>query len=82
MLESLGSELYAHFNVSSEAGIESQELRELAEDAGGGDIPMEGGEGSVVARLDPASEIKQGNDAELWVDGSSCSCSTPRAVAT
>ena len=29
---------------------------------------MEGGEGSVVARLDPASEVKQGEEAELWVD--------------
>jgi multiple sugar transport system ATP-binding protein len=68
VLESLGSELYAHFNVTTDAGIDSQELRELAEDAGGGDIPMEGGEGSVVARLDPASEVKKGEEAELWVD--------------
>ena len=29
---------------------------------------MEGGEGSVVARLDPASKVKQGEEAELWVD--------------
>jgi multiple sugar transport system ATP-binding protein len=68
VLESLGSELYAHFRVSSDAAIESQELRELAEDAGGGDVPMEGGEGSVVARLDPGSDVKQGQEAELWVD--------------
>jgi multiple sugar transport system ATP-binding protein len=68
VLESLGSELYAHFSVSTGEGIDSQELRELAEDAGGGDIPMEGGEGSIVARLDPASEVKQGEEAELWVD--------------
>jgi multiple sugar transport system ATP-binding protein len=68
VLESLGSELYAHFTVSSGATIESQELRELAQDAGGGEIPMEGGEGRIVARLDPASRIKQGEEAELWVD--------------
>ena len=68
VLESLGSELYAHFSVTSDKGIESEELRELASDAGGGEIPMEGGEGSVVARLDPASEVKQGEEAELWVD--------------
>jgi multiple sugar transport system ATP-binding protein len=68
VLESLGSELYAHFNVSTDASIDSQELRELAEDAGGGDVPLEGGEGSVVARLDPGSEVKQGEEAELWVD--------------
>ncbi len=68
VLESLGSELYAHFSVTVEKGIESEELRELASDAGGGEIPSEGGEGSVVARLDPASEVKQGEEAELWVD--------------
>jgi multiple sugar transport system ATP-binding protein len=68
VLESLGSELYAHFSVSSDASIESAELRELAQDAGGGEIPMEGGEGRIVARLDPASEVAQGKEAELWVD--------------
>jgi multiple sugar transport system ATP-binding protein len=70
VLEALGSELYAHFSVKSDEGIDSDELRELAQDAGGGDIPMEGGEGSVVARLDPASQVKQGEEAELWVDAS------------
>jgi multiple sugar transport system ATP-binding protein len=68
VLESLGSELYVHFTVTTDEAIESQELRELAQDAGGGEIPMEGGEGRIVARLDPASEIKQGSEAELWVD--------------
>jgi len=68
VLESLGSELYGHFTVSSGETIESQELRELAQDAGGGEIPMEGEEGRIVARLDPASGIKQGEEAELWVD--------------
>jgi multiple sugar transport system ATP-binding protein len=68
VLESLGSELYAHFTVSSDAMIDSQELRELAQDAGGGEIPMEGEEGSIVARLDPSSEVSQGHEAELWVD--------------
>jgi hypothetical protein len=29
---------------------------------------MEGGEGRIVARLDPASEIRQGGESELWVD--------------
>ena len=29
---------------------------------------MEGDEGRIVARLDPASQVKQGEEAELWVD--------------
>jgi multiple sugar transport system ATP-binding protein len=70
VVESLGSELYAHFSVTTDQTIESAELRELAQDAGGGEIPMEGGEGRIVARLDPASEVKQGEEAELWVDAS------------
>jgi multiple sugar transport system ATP-binding protein len=68
VLESLGSELYAHFTVSSGETFDSEELRELAQDAGGGEIPMEGQEGSIVARLDPGSEVQQGEGAELWVD--------------
>ena len=68
VLESMGSELYAHFKVESDSSIESQELRELAEDAGGGEVPMAGEEGRIVARLDPASQVKQGEEVELWVD--------------
>src|SRR5215213_9666139 len=68
LVESLGSELYVHFTVESDASIESDELRELAEDAGGGEVPMAGEQGRIVARLDPASEVRQGQDAELWVD--------------
>jgi multiple sugar transport system ATP-binding protein len=63
----MGSELYAHFTVSSDATIESDELRELAQDAGGGEVPS-AGEGRIVARLDPAAHVKQGEEAELWVD--------------
>jgi multiple sugar transport system ATP-binding protein len=68
VLESLGSELYAHFTVASDQQIESQELRELAEDVGGGEVPMAGEEGRIVARLDPASQVRVGQESELWVD--------------
>jgi multiple sugar transport system ATP-binding protein len=68
VLESMGAELYAHFTVASDATIESQELRELAEDAGGGEVPMAGEEGRIVARLDPASKVSVGHEAELFVD--------------
>jgi multiple sugar transport system ATP-binding protein len=68
VLESMGAELYAHFTVASDATIESQELRELAEDAGGGEVPMAGEQGRIVARLDPASKVSVGQEAELFVD--------------
>ena len=67
VVESMGSELYAHFTVSTDETIESDELRELAADAGGGEVPS-AGEGRIVARLDPAAKVKQGQEAELWVD--------------
>jgi multiple sugar transport system ATP-binding protein len=70
VVESMGSELYAHFVVSSGEAIESQELRELAEDAGTGEVPSSGGEGQIVARLDPAARVSEGQEAELWVDAS------------
>jgi hypothetical protein len=68
VLESLGSELYAHFTVTTDQQIESQELRELAEDVGGGEVPMAGEEGHIVARLDPQSGVRVGQESELWVD--------------
>jgi multiple sugar transport system ATP-binding protein len=68
VVESMGSELYAHFTVDSDQSIESAELRELAEDAGGGEVPSAGEEGRIVARLDPASGVTENQDAELWVD--------------
>jgi multiple sugar transport system ATP-binding protein len=70
VLESLGSELYAHFSVTTDQSIESQELRELAEDVGGGEVPMEAEEGRIVARLDPQSRVRVGEEAEIWVDSS------------
>jgi multiple sugar transport system ATP-binding protein len=67
VVEAMGSELYAHFTVATDATIESDELRELAQDAGGGEVPS-AGEGRIVARLDPAAKVTQGQEAELWVD--------------
>ena len=70
VVEAMGSELYAHFAVSSDISVESDELRELAADAGAGDVPSSGREGHIVARLDPASKVREGEEAELWVDAS------------
>jgi multiple sugar transport system ATP-binding protein len=70
LVESMGAELYAHFSVTSDATIESDQLRELAEDSGAGEVPSAGEEGRIVARLDPESKVAVGKDAELWVDSS------------
>jgi multiple sugar transport system ATP-binding protein len=68
VLESMGSELYAHFAVTSDESIQSDQLQELAEDAGAGEVPSAGEAGRIVARLDPASRVREGEEAELWVD--------------
>jgi len=66
VLESMGSEFYAHFDVESDR-VSSTELDELARDAGLADM---GGQdrNEVVARLSAESHAKQGEDAELWFD--------------
>src|SRR3954469_17513933 len=66
VLEALGSDSYAHFTVDSPR-ISSSELEELA-----GETSVAGSaEGvQVVARLAAASAIKQGQQAQLWVDTS------------
>jgi multiple sugar transport system ATP-binding protein len=66
VIESMGSEFFVYFAVEGQ-GIESEELADLARDTG-----AEGGVGAdmVVARLNPASQVKQGEEAELWLDAS------------
>jgi multiple sugar transport system ATP-binding protein len=64
VLESMGSEYYAYFNLESEK-VSSRELDELAHDAGAADLPTQEGS-QVVARLEAASQVRQGQEAELW----------------
>jgi multiple sugar transport system ATP-binding protein len=66
VLEALGSDSYAHFTVDSPR-ISSSELEELADETS----VASSAEGvQVVARLAAASGIKQGQEAQLWVDTS------------
>src|SRR5450755_3532694 len=67
VLESMGSEYYAYFDIESDR-VASRELDELAEDAGAGDIPHAGSRTQIVARLDAASKVRQGEPSELWFD--------------
>jgi len=66
VLESMGSELYAYFDVGEQ--IKTDELREIAEDVGAPDTGYSGGENQLVARLDAASRAKVGSEAEVWLD--------------
>jgi multiple sugar transport system ATP-binding protein len=65
VLESMGSDVYAYFALEG-GPAESAELEELARDSGRAEI---GGEADqIVARLDAATQIKEGETATLWVD--------------
>jgi multiple sugar transport system ATP-binding protein len=61
VLESMGSEFYAYFDVEGEE-VRSAELEELAADAGTADLSSGT---TVTARLDAASKITQGAETEL-----------------
>jgi multiple sugar transport system ATP-binding protein len=67
LVESMGSEKYVHFRFDGEGRVESEELRELAQDSGADEIPG-AGDSSVVARFDPASQVTRGEEAEIWLD--------------
>src|SRR5215210_395931 len=72
VVESMGSELYAYFDVQAEAA-ESEDLAALAEDAGLGELPGAGSSGGathVVARLDSDSRADAGREVELVLDTS------------
>ena len=68
LVESMGSELYAYFPLETE-GLQSKELDELAADSGAAEVPGSG-VNQVVARLEPASKVTRGEEAELWLDTS------------
>jgi multiple sugar transport system ATP-binding protein len=66
VLESMGSDVFVYFTQEIEQGVNSAELEELARDSGRADT---GGSGdTVVARLDAATRIREGESVELWAD--------------
>jgi multiple sugar transport system ATP-binding protein len=68
LTESMGSEIYAHFDFEQGQRLESDELRELQEDAGTSDVPQSGASGHAVARVDAQSGVRAGERAKLWLD--------------
>jgi multiple sugar transport system ATP-binding protein len=66
VIESLGSEKYVYFTRELGQTANVAELQELARDSGRADIG--GASEAVVARLDPATRLSEGEDARLWVD--------------
>src|SRR3954470_4410913 len=69
VLESLGSEYNAHFEVEAPR-VASTDLEELAQDNGTADLRRFRAGVPMIARLPRPSRITQGDEAELWFDTS------------
>jgi multiple sugar transport system ATP-binding protein len=67
VLESIGSDVFVYFNRGRDTGVSSAELDELAADSGSTDTGADAE--TVTARLDAATKVREGTDAELWADG-------------
>jgi multiple sugar transport system ATP-binding protein len=63
VVEWLGSELYVHFQVGEGASVD-----ELADVSDLRTVDVPGASGDVVARIDPTSTLREGEEAELWLD--------------
>jgi multiple sugar transport system ATP-binding protein len=68
VLESLGSEYYAYFDVDSDR-VTADEFEELAQDSGSTD-PLHVGSRRVqmIARLSDGTKARQGQSLKLWFD--------------
>ena len=67
VLESIGSDVFVYFNRGRDMQVSAAELDELAADSGSADTGADAE--TVTARLDAATRIREGTDAELWADG-------------
>jgi multiple sugar transport system ATP-binding protein len=66
VLESMGSDVYVYFTKERGTQLSAAELDELARDSGQADTGASGD--TVVARLDASTRVREGQDAELWVN--------------
>ncbi len=76
LTESMGSETYAYFTYEGGAA-QSDELNELAADAGLTDLPTSG-DNQAVARLDPQTKAHEGATTRLWMNAGKLHLFDPR----
>jgi multiple sugar transport system ATP-binding protein len=70
VIEWMGSELYAYLPVSVGGSEHRAGLAELARELDQEELHSDSDESQVVARLNPASRVREGEQAQLWVDTS------------
>jgi len=68
VVESMGSDVFIYFTQESGLTAKTDQLADLAADSGAAEA---GSAETVTARLDPTTQIKEGDSAELWADVSS-----------
>jgi multiple sugar transport system ATP-binding protein len=68
LVEAMGAEFYAHFGVGAGEQLQSADLQDLRDDAGGEIETTDAGETVVVARLSPQSRARAHHSSELWLD--------------
>ncbi|MFD9220569.1 ABC transporter ATP-binding protein [Streptomyces sp. NPDC060064] len=79
VVESLGSDVYAYFTEEDWQPTATSELDELAADSG---ISETGASGhQIVTRLSTGTQVREGSQAELWVDTSRIHVFDPRTGA-
>jgi multiple sugar transport system ATP-binding protein len=66
VLEAMGSDDFVYFTLEGKELVSSAELEELARDSGQADVGAAADQ--VVARLEAATQIREGETAELWAD--------------
>ena len=65
VVESMGSDVFAYFTLEG-GPAQSAELEELARDSGRADTGSDSDQ--IVARLDAATQIREGENAQMWAD--------------
>jgi multiple sugar transport system ATP-binding protein len=65
VLESMGSDVFAYFTLEG-GPAQSSALEELAHDSGRADTGSDSDQ--IVARLDSATKVREGEGAQLWAD--------------
>jgi multiple sugar transport system ATP-binding protein len=67
--EALGSELHVHFTVPGVSSASTDEVQELAKDAGDERAPEDGGGGALlVGRFNARADVREGEPVEVAVD--------------
>jgi multiple sugar transport system ATP-binding protein len=64
LVESMGSDKYVYFTIEGEHAA-AADLEDLAADAGGADLPPQD---SLVTRLSAESRVRDGADAQVWLN--------------